>query len=106
MLINKDINEVKKDKVKLAKEFADKYNIYLILKSAETIIAVPNDKVYILNTGNTALSKGGSGDALCGLAASLFAQGYMYFSSIYIRKKCRKSGRKKSPSIFMYYSDY
>lgn len=68
--------KLKKNKVSLAKEFADKYNIYLILKSAETIAAVPNDKVYILNTGNTALAKGGSGDALCGLTASLAAQGY------------------------------
>lgn len=75
-LLNKDIIEIKKNKVKLAQEFADKYNIYLILKSAETIAAVPNDKVYVLNTGNTALAKGGSGDALCGLTASLAAQGY------------------------------
>ncbi len=75
-LIKKDINEVKLDKVELAKKFADEYNVYLILKSAETIVAVPNDKAYILNTGNTALAKGGSGDALCGLAASLIAQGY------------------------------
>ncbi len=72
----KNIDEVKENKLALAKEFADKYNIYLILKSAETIIAVPNDKTYILNTGNTALSKGGSGDALCGLTVSLAAQGY------------------------------
>ena len=102
-LINKDINEVKKDKVKLAKEFADKYNIYLILKSAETIIAVPNDKVYILNTGNTALSKGGSGDALCGLAASLFAQGYSLkntciLAAYILGKSAEKAVEKNNPA--------
>ncbi len=75
-LINKNIDEVKQNKIILVKEFANKYNMYLILKSSETIIAIPNDKAYILNVGNTALSKGGSGDALCGLIASLIAQSY------------------------------
>lgn len=115
-LINKDINEIKKDKVKLAKEFADNYNIYLILKSAETIIAVPNDKVYILNTGNTALSKGGSGDALCGLAASLAAQGYSLkdtciLAAYILGKSAEKAVEKNNPAclsitqIINYYNE-
>lgn len=115
-LINKDINEVKKDKVKLAKEFADKYNVYLILKSAETIIAVPNNNIYILNTGNTALSKGGSGDALCGLAASLFAQGYTLkdtciLAAYILGKSAEKAVEKNNPAylsitqIINYYNE-
>lgn len=102
-LINKDINEIKKNKVKLAKEFADNYSIYLILKSAETIIAVPNDKAYILNTGNTALSKGGSGDALCGLAVSLLAQGYSLkdtciLAAYILGKSAEKAVEKNNPA--------
>lgn len=115
-LLNKDINEIKKDKVSLAKQFADNYNIYLILKSAETIIAVPNDKVYILNTGNTALSKGGSGDALCGLAASLFAQGYSakdtcILAAYILGKSAEKAVEKHNPAylsitqIINYYNE-
>ena len=115
-LINKDINEIKKDKVSLAKEFADNYNIHLILKSAETIIAVPNDKVYILNTGNTALSKGGSGDALCGLTASLSAQGYSLkdtciLAAYILGKSAEKAVEKNNPAylsitqIINYYNE-
>lgn len=115
-LLNKDINEIKKNKVKLAKEFADNYSIYLILKSAETIIAVPNDKAYILNTGNTALSKGGSGDALCGLAASLLAQGYSLkdtciLAAYILGKSAEKAVEKNNPvclsitQIINYYNE-
>lgn len=115
-LINKDINEIKKDKVSLAKEFADNYSIHLILKSAETIIAVPNDKVYILNTGNTALSKGGSGDALCGLTASLSAQGYSLkdtciLAAYILGKSAEKAVEKNNPAylsitqIINYYNE-
>lgn len=115
-LINKDISEIKKNKVSLAKEFADKYNIYLILKSAETIAAVPNDKVYILNTGNTALAKGGSGDALCGLTASLAAQGYSakdtcILAPYILGKSAEKAVEKHNPAylsitqIINYYNE-
>lgn len=115
-LINKDINEIKKDKLKLAKEFADNYSIYLILKSAETIIAVPNDKAYILNTGNTALAKGGSGDALCGLAVSLLAQRYSLkdtciLAAYILGKSAEKAVEKNNPAyisitqIINYYNE-
>lgn len=76
-LVNCTVEEIIKNKVSMAKEFADKYNITLVLKSADTIIAIPNKNIYILNKGNTALSKGGSGDALTGLIASYIAQGYL-----------------------------
>lgn len=75
-LLNCTVEEIIKNKVSMAKEFAEKYNVTLVLKSADTIIAVPNKNVYILNEGNTALSKGGSGDALAGLIVSYIAQGY------------------------------
>lgn len=75
-LISKSINDIIEDKINIAEDFANKYKITLVLKSADTIIAAPNKKSYIINNGNTALSKGGSGDALTGLIASFMAQGY------------------------------
>ena len=75
-LINKSVEEIIKNKIDIAKEFCNKYKVILVLKSADTIIAIPNEQVYIINEGNTALSKGGSGDALTGLIASFIAQGY------------------------------
>lgn len=75
-LINKSVEEIIKNKIDIAKEFCNKYKVILVLKSADTVIAIPNEQVYIINEGNTALSKGGSGDALTGLISSFIAQGY------------------------------
>ena len=50
-------------------------NTAVIIKSANTFIAVKN-QIYILADGCQSLAKGGSGDILAGLAASLLAQGY------------------------------
>lgn len=48
--------------------------IYIILKSAHTIITCPDGKVYFNSTGNPGLAKGGSGDALTGLIVGLMAK--------------------------------
>ena len=47
----------------------------IIMKSANTFIA-EGDEVFIITDGAQSLAKGGSGDILAGLAASLLAQGY------------------------------
>ena len=58
--------------VKLSKEF----NTVVMAKGAGTFIADSDtDKVYFADFGNTALSKGGSGDMLAGITGSLIAQG-------------------------------
>lgn len=70
------VDEVQKNRFKLAKEFTQKFsNITLILKGANTIIS-QNGEIYIMPFGSQKLSKGGSGDVLCGMLASLLAQEY------------------------------
>jgi len=49
---------------------------YIILKGTYTSICCPNGSVFFNNTGNSGLSKGGSGDVLTGLITGLLAQGY------------------------------
>ncbi len=46
----------------------------VVLKDARTVVS-DGKKIYINTTGNNALSTGGSGDVLCGMAAGLLAQG-------------------------------
>lgn len=48
--------------------------LYIILKSAHTIITCPDGKVYFNSTGNPGMAKGGSGDALTGLMIGLIAR--------------------------------
>ncbi len=59
----------------------EKYNCTIILKIHKTIIADNKGRVYVNNTGNTALSKGGSGDILCGMIAGFLAQGLSTFDA-------------------------
>jgi hydroxyethylthiazole kinase-like uncharacterized protein yjeF len=66
--------EVQKRRFELAREFSRHYKGVLVLKGANTIIA-HQGYLYVCDLGNAALAKGGSGDVLAGLIASLLAQG-------------------------------
>jgi len=71
-----DINSLQNNRFKYVDMFLEKYpNVTLLLKGANTIIANKN-KRFINSFGKPTLSKGGSGDVLSGLIASLLAQGY------------------------------
>ena len=74
-LINKSIEEIKKNKVKISRNFAREYGVNLILKGANTVIALPGGEVYFNVTGNNGLATAGSGDVLTGITAGLLAQG-------------------------------
>lgn len=63
-------------KLNLQKQFAEKYNVVVVLKGAHTSVAVPGGAVYFNSTGNAGMAKGGSGDVLTGVVVSLLAQGY------------------------------
>ena len=78
LLKNLDISvsEIQKNRFKLAKEFSLKFpNCTLLLKGANPIIA-KNGELFVNPLGDPVLAKGGSGDILSGLIASLLAQGY------------------------------
>ncbi len=57
-------------------EFSKKHGCAVILKGYRTITALPDGSAYINTTGNPGLSKGGSGDVLAGMLASLIGQGF------------------------------
>ncbi|MBL0687145.1 MAG: NAD(P)H-hydrate dehydratase [Sulfurospirillum sp.] len=75
-IANIDTNEIQANRFKWAREFSKKYpKAVLVLKGANTIIAKA-DKLYVNTFGTAKLSKGGSGDVLSGMIASLIAQNY------------------------------
>lgn len=74
------LEEILADRVKFASELSQKYNVWVIAKGCETF-AVSPDGALLIETGNTALSKGGSGDTLAGITASLIAQGSTAFEA-------------------------
>jgi NAD(P)H-hydrate epimerase len=77
------IEEINLNRISIAKEFANKYNIVLLLKGYNTIIT-DGKKVYVNPTGNSAMASGGMGDCLTGIIASLIGQGIPPFQATYI----------------------
>ena len=57
------------------REFADKYEVIVVLKGAYTGIASPDGQYWFNTTGNPGMATGGSGDVLTGLITGLLAQG-------------------------------
>ena len=62
------------DRLHAARTFAYTNNCTLVLKGHRTITAMPDGTAYINTTGNPAMAKGGSGDVLAGMIASLIGQ--------------------------------
>jgi len=59
-----------------AKLFAEKYQVYIVLKGAYTQVICPDGNCYFNSTGNPGMATGGSGDVLTGIILSFLAQGY------------------------------
>lgn len=64
------------EKLSKMKVFAATYQVYLIVKGANTILMCPDGALYFNSTGNPGMATGGSGDVLTGILTSLRAQGY------------------------------
>lgn len=68
-------NLVQADRIKISREYAEKWGCYLVLKGARTVMAEPDGMVYINPTGNPALASGGTGDVLTGMISGLITRG-------------------------------
>jgi NAD(P)H-hydrate epimerase len=68
------VADVQARRLEIAREFAERFGVTVVLKGARTLIAHPLGQVAVNTTGNPAMAKGGSGDLLTGLIAGLMAQ--------------------------------
>lgn len=68
--------DVQEDRIKCARDFAEKFNVHVVLKGARTVVAHPDGKVFINPTGNPGMASGGMGDVLTGIIAGFIAQGH------------------------------
>lgn len=67
--------EIIKNRIEVARDFAKKYGIIVLLKGYNTIIT-DGEEVYINSTGNSKMASGGMGDTLTGIIVSFIGQGY------------------------------
>lgn len=79
-LLGKDIESISSEPILSALEISKNFNAICILKGSRTIIT-DGEMVYINVLGNAGMAKGGSGDVLTGIIASLIAQGFDPFEA-------------------------
>lgn len=75
------VERVQSDREGAAERFAREYGVTVVLKGSGTVVASPDGRVAVNTSGSSALAKGGSGDVLAGVIASLNAQGYDAFAA-------------------------
>jgi hydroxyethylthiazole kinase-like uncharacterized protein yjeF len=63
------------EKTEMARALRHKYGAQIVLKSAQTLIAGNDNKIWENITGNSGLATAGSGDVLTGTIAAFLAQG-------------------------------
>jgi NAD(P)H-hydrate epimerase len=62
------------DRVAVARDFATKQRLILVLKGARSLVATADGRVFINPTGNAGLGTAGAGDTLTGIIAGFIAQ--------------------------------
>lgn len=67
--------QVQHDRIGVARAFAMKHGVTLLLKGAATLVVRPDGGVFVNPGATSALAKAGTGDVLTGLVAALIAQG-------------------------------
>jgi NAD(P)H-hydrate epimerase len=73
-LANLSPGDIQRDRERIAREFAKKYNVIIVLKGYGTVIASYDGTVSINETGNPGMASGGCGDVLTGMIAGLLGQ--------------------------------
>lgn len=73
-LLKMSTADIQAGREQAAKELAVRFNAFVALKGAGTVLAAPGRKIGINSTGNPALSAPGMGDVLTGILAAILAR--------------------------------
>jgi len=74
-LIDGTVADVEKDRIGVARKFAEKHKLVLLLKGHRTLTTLPDGPIWVNHSGNPGMATGGMGDILTGMAAGFWAQG-------------------------------
>lgn len=67
--------KIQKNRIQVAREFAQTHGVVLVLKGARTVTALPSGEIFVNSTGNAGMATAGMGDILTGVISSLMGQG-------------------------------
>ena len=73
-LCGHSLAEIIRDRIKIARQFAQDFGVYLVLKGHHSLLATPTGMVYLNMSGNPGMATAGSGDVLSGVLAGLICQ--------------------------------
>jgi hydroxyethylthiazole kinase-like uncharacterized protein yjeF len=73
-LVGMSADEVQSSRLEIARNFAVAHHVFVVLKGHRTLIATPDEKIFINPTGNPGMATGGTGDVLTGMIAAWLAQ--------------------------------
>lgn len=66
--------DVQKDRLGVARSFAQEHELIVVLKGHRTLVVQPDGEAWVNTTGNPGMSTGGTGDILTGMVAAMIAQ--------------------------------
>jgi hydroxyethylthiazole kinase-like uncharacterized protein yjeF len=73
-LVGMSTDEVQASRLEIARNFAVAHHLFVVLKGHRTLVATPDEKIFINPTGNPGMATGGTGDVLTGMIAAWLAQ--------------------------------
>jgi ADP-dependent NAD(P)H-hydrate dehydratase / NAD(P)H-hydrate epimerase len=65
---------IQRDRIAVARNFAQELGVVLVLKGDRTIVAGPEGETWVNPTGNPGMATGGTGDILTGMISGMIAQ--------------------------------
>lgn len=75
-LLGCSVRDIQSDRIKAARELAERYRSHVALKGCGTVVALADGAWWINTTGNPGMATAGMGDVLCGLIVALLAQNW------------------------------
>ena len=105
---NISMDEIKQNPVKVAEDFANKYNLILLLKGHETVVT-DGSETYTVKKGGAGMATAGSGDVLSGIIVGMLGSNkpspHLIATCAYIAGLAGEIAEEKYTDISMKASD-
>lgn len=98
-----DMKDILNNPLAVVNDFANKYNVCLLLKGASTLICNCLGEKVLVTNGTAALAKGGSGDTLAGVILGLLSQGISPYQACFVGAYLCASAAKKAEQKYSCY---